>query len=344
MRHDLVGWDIGGAHLKAVWLDKEGNVRKAIQRPCPLWQGTHLLRAGIRELLIALGVSHQNKLSHAVTMTGELVDLFPNRHTGVLEIAKIAQEVLGDSVQIYAGDHGFLSIPHVVTHTSDIASMNWHASACWVAKQHTAGLLVDIGSTTTDLIPFETTGIAIRWRTDAERLSHNALVYTGVIRTPLMAVAQKLTFKGLEYHVAAELFATMADVYRVLGQLPASIDSVDTADGQDTSSSSSMRRLARMIGHDLEDAKDADWYALAHTFALAQQTLLQHAITSHPQHQQGIIGLGVGHFLVEQLAEKLAAPYVCASRWIKAEDQAMQQAATICFPAFAVAQLLLYGI
>ena len=39
----IIGWDIGGAHLKAVLLDANGNVLNIKQLPCPLWRGLHEL-------------------------------------------------------------------------------------------------------------------------------------------------------------------------------------------------------------------------------------------------------------------------------------------------------------
>lgn len=344
MSTDVIGWDIGGAHLKAVWLDRHGVVHKAIQQPCALWLGIDQLHAAIQHIMADLALPQHDRVSHAVTMTGELVDAFPNRHAGVLAIAQVASAILGSRVQIYAGDHGFISDTHVAMHTPDIASMNWHASAHWVATQQPSGLFVDIGTTTTDLIAFESGAIAMPWRTDAQRLSHHALVYTGVLRTPVMAVVQQVKFKNLHYYVAAEYFATMADVYRLLGQLPTEIDTADTADGQDKSALSCMRRLARMIGHDVEDASEADWHALAQEFAIAQQHLLGQAMIHYPHYQYGIVGVGAGQCLVNQLAEQLGVPYQCAGQWIEAVNPAVQFSTNICFPAYAVAQLLRYGI
>ena len=44
-----VGWDIGGAHLKAVLLDSEKNILKALQLPCELWRGLDRLEAAIHQ-------------------------------------------------------------------------------------------------------------------------------------------------------------------------------------------------------------------------------------------------------------------------------------------------------
>src|SRR3546814_6190687 len=58
------------------------------------------------------------------------------------------------ALPIYAGEAGFVPPAAAVRHVRDIASANWHASVRFVAERLGAGLFVDIGSTTTDVIPF----------------------------------------------------------------------------------------------------------------------------------------------------------------------------------------------
>ena len=79
---------------------------------------------------------------------------------------------------------------------------------------------MDVGTTTTDLIPIRAGAVAARGATDAERLTESELLYTGVVRTPVMAVAQTAPFSGRMQGIAAERFATMADVWRLTGDLP----------------------------------------------------------------------------------------------------------------------------
>jgi len=344
MPAEVVGWDVGGAHLKAVRLDSSGCITQAVQRPCPLWQGLQALTLAFDEMATMLELSDNQSLRHAVTMTGELVDLFPNRGVGVMQIAQHSTAKLGSQVQFYAGDAGFISTHQVPAHVRSIASMNWHASARYVAQQYCAGVLLDIGSTTTDVIPFVNGKVDTPWRTDAERLSHATLHYTGVVRTPVMAVARHVTFKALNYHVVAEHFATMADVYRILGDLNDCADQAPTADGQDKSIASSCRRLARMLGHDLDEASDEDWYSLARALADTQLTLLAQSVMHHPHYRDGIVGIGVGAFLAESLARQLAVPYHDVRHDLSARVGELQTMASVCFPAFAVAQCLLYGI
>ena len=74
------------------------------------------------------------------------------------------------------------------------AAANWLALATLVARlvPDDVGLLIDVGTTTTDLIPLDHGRAAARGRTDTERLQNGELVYAGVRRTPVCALATEL--------------------------------------------------------------------------------------------------------------------------------------------------------
>src|SRR6202012_2059683 len=108
-------------------------------------------------------------------------------------------------------------------HVEDIASANWHASAA-LAARHGDGLFVDIGSTTTDIIPLPDGAVHVRGYTDAERLKNGELVYTGLTRSFVMALASRAPFAGRWTTLAAEYFASVADVHRILGTLDEAAD------------------------------------------------------------------------------------------------------------------------
>lgn len=336
------GWDVGGAHLKAVLLEADGRVLQAVQLPCALWQGTEKLDRAVDAVLTHFG---QVNMHHAVTMTGELADIFANRKEGVCSIAAMMQQKLGAETLFYAAEHGLVRSEAVMDLCSRIASANWHAGAGFVARQMGQGIFVDIGSTTADLIPFSGGRLLNQGFSDAERMREDELVYTGVVRTPLMAIAQTIAFKGRRYRVAAEHFATSADVYRITGELMETEDMAATADGAGKTREASMRRLARMLGHDFEDAEDADWRQLADAFRTAQLALLESAITSLVSREgleaaAPLVGAGAGSFLVQALARKLKREYLPVESLINADSEQVRHSAAVCFPAYAVATML----
>ena len=334
----VMGWDIGGAHVKAVLLDEGGNVEQFQQIACPLWLGLDQLEMAMNAILKSFNVV-SSQVSHAVTMTGELVDLFENRHEGVLKIATFVDKLLNQDVLFYCmnSEHKaprFISIVDVTNNTKVIASANWHASACLLAQHLPSALLVDIGSTTTDIIVIDDGKVVSGALTDAARMQQDTLVYTGVVRTPVMAVAQKLTIDTVETNVAAEYFATMADVYRLTQELPEAVDMAETADGEPKTMLASARRLARMVGYDVESKSLESWQQLAQACRQKQCNQIQLAMTKQLKQGMTIVGAGAGEFLVAAIAQTLQAPYrTVASALHHHEDLG------VCLPAYAVARL-----
>lgn len=336
----VIGWDVGGAHLKAVALNTDGAVLQAVQIPCALWKGLDQLQIAVKTVLTTLKTD-TTSTAHIITMTGELVDFFQNRRSGVIEIATTLQSLLSPhskSIQFYAANHGFVDFEQVSSLSMSIASVNWHASASVLAHHAQDALLIDIGSTTTDIIPITSGKVDIQSITDAERMQSDHLVYSGVIRTPVMALGNKILFNGRETNVAAEYFATMADVYRLTGELPIDVDMADTADGKGKTILESARRLARMIGYDAEDHSMQDWKALAVEFKNKQIFQIKAAVLKHLKPNIFIIGAGAGAFLVNEIAVTLGHSYLPASHVFQQKFK-NNLALEVCFPAYAVADL-----
>ena len=237
----IIGWDIGGAHLKAARIEG-GRIIAALQVALPLWQGLHEAERAFDEADAKIGRADIN----AVTMTGELCDIFATHTEGVSALAALAQRQLSSPIHFYAGRAGFVAYDRVPEHSADIASANWHASAAAVAAIHPHALLADMGSTTTDLIPITGGRVAALGYSDAERLAHGELVYAGVVRSYLFAGIPRVPFAGRWVNLMNEWFASAGDVYRILGELPEGFDVMPTADNRDKS----VEILTRAIGAD----------------------------------------------------------------------------------------------
>jgi (4-(4-[2-(gamma-L-glutamylamino)ethyl]phenoxymethyl)furan-2-yl)methanamine synthase len=143
----VIGWDIGGVHLKAARAE-DGRVTKVAQYASPLRSGTERLLQAFAEAKKDLGRADR----HVVTMTGELADTFASRMEGVEQLASLAARELGNA-RIYAGPAGYVSPEVAYKHYADIASANWHACATLIARTCEHALLIDFGSTTTDIVP-----------------------------------------------------------------------------------------------------------------------------------------------------------------------------------------------
>jgi probable H4MPT-linked C1 transfer pathway protein len=270
------------------------------------------LEAALDQALLALGSAPV----HAVTMTGEMVDLFADRPEGVVRLLGALRERLpGATLRIYAGAGGFLDLERAPAAAARIASANWLATATLIAARAPAALLTDIGSTTTDLVPVLAGRVCARGWDDPGRLVAGELVYTGVVRTPVMAIAERVPFAGEWVPVMAEHFATAADVHRLTGRLPPDADQHPAADGGAKTESGSARRLARMIGRDSGSAPLAAWRRLAAWLVEAQLRRIEDACrrvlsrAGLPEDAPLVVA-GVGRFLAPELARRLGRPAV----------------------------------
>ena len=334
----VIGWDIGGVHLKAARAE-DGRIVEAVQVPSPFRFGLAKLGDAFTQAKAAIGAAPY----HAVTMTAELADTFTSRQDGVAQLAAIAAQQLDGDIKLYAGRAGFVAPSEATNHVLDIASANWHASASLVGRLQQAALLIDLGSTTTDIIPIAQGRVAARGYTDAERLATGELIYAGLVRGFVMATADRVPFAGQWTTLINENFANMADVYRVLGTLPDGADQMATADGREKSFAASCARLARMVGRDAADAGDAQWRALAAWFAEAQiRSIADGAMLVLSQTELGraapVVGAGIGTAVVAEVARRLGRGYVGFADLIDAAPQVRERAAQ-CGPAAALAAL-----
>lgn len=285
----VVGLDIGGANVKAAHPDG-----KAMSVPFALWREPQRLAAVLAELM----KSWPDMDRLAVTMTGELCDCFESKRQGVNAILDAVETAAADlPIHVWQTTGQFTDVASARQQPLLTAAANWLALAAYVGRLAPEGpaLLVDIGSTTTDIIPLLDGQPVPQGRTDTERLHCSELVYTGALRTPVCAL--------LGSAVLAELFATTLDVYLLLGLVPES-NACHTADGRAATKPLAHARLARMLGGDAETCTLEEALSLAREAAAVQTSILQHAIRrvsrTLPAAPRKVILSGVGEFLAQK--------------------------------------------
>lgn len=334
----VAGYDIGGAHLK-VATARDGVLTGASQIRCTLWKGLDHLDAAFEQ---AIAMSRGASV-HAITMTGELSDIFPDRREGVLSLLDRAEGRLGAGVRVWAGPHGLVDPASARAAPTFVASTNYLATAAFVARRLDQALLVDMGSTTVDIIPVRDGSPAGIGLTDAERLESGELVYTGLTRTPVMAIAQRAPFRGRWQGLAREYFATMADCRRILGDLPDGVDMHDTADSRGTSLDECIGRLARIFGRDAVEGSLADWQQAARFIADRQLRSMEDAAAqvlsaSALNPAVPVVAAGIGAPVVTALASRLGRPVVAFADLAGASGTVADWAGR-CAPAAALALL-----
>lgn len=298
-----IGLDLGGANLK---LANAGGWSQSTS--FPLWKQLDQLPQTLTRLL----QQAPDWEELVVTMTGELADCFHSRKDGVTQlVSACVQASAGKRVRFYAHTGEFLDSAVAIEHWDRVASANWHALAQLAGSIATAevALLVDIGSTTTDLIPLKNGVPCPTAHTDLDRLACGELAYTGVRRSPVCAVAGTLPWQGKPIPVAQELFATMGDVYLLLGDLTEEPNRLDTADGRSFTVSCAKARLARMLLTDVGQEPLSVWQELAVAARAAQLSQLGRAglqvVRALPAKPSVAVTSGEGEFLARQLLAKL---------------------------------------
>jgi len=326
-----LAFDVGGANVKfSDGVERTGSV------PLALWKSPGQL-AGVLRTMIA---STAECRAVGITMTGELADCFPSKAAGVRHIlASVCEAAAGIPVYVYLVDGRLVSPALAGAEPMLAAASNWHVLARLAGRYVPAGaaLLLDIGSTTCDVIPLLDGQPAAEGKTDTQRMLAGELVYTGIERSPVCAVVGQVPYRGRTCPVAQELFATMRDVYLVLGELPEQSDDLQTADGRPATRAAAVARLARMICADETEFGEPDAVALSAAAAEAQADLVQSAMfrVARRGWDLPLVLSGHGDFLAQRVLPKLGhtGPVISLADRLGA---AVSRAA----PAFALAVLL----
>jgi (4-(4-[2-(gamma-L-glutamylamino)ethyl]phenoxymethyl)furan-2-yl)methanamine synthase len=321
----VIGLDIGGANLKAAHSDGT-----AISRPFPLWKQPDQLATAIQELAAALPLA--NRI--AATMTGELCDCFANKEAGVEHILTALRVAIPNkSIHLWRNDGSLVQLEDVGKDLLPLAASNWLALAHFVGRlaPHNGALLVDMGSTTTDIVPLMDGCPRPAGRTDLERIRAGELVYVGASRTPLCALL------GPGY--AAEWFATIQDAYLLLGMSDENSADRNTADGRPATREFAHARIARML------CADASQLAPSETRQIASEAakVVKHTVQSALHNIVGRLGrpvealviAGSGEFVLKTIAAEALTPPL---RIISFQSE-FGTSLSECACAFALAQL-----
>ncbi|MEA1924322.1 MAG: hydantoinase/oxoprolinase family protein [Candidatus Altiarchaeota archaeon] len=295
----VLGLDIGGANIKTAFLGVDG----LIQGSCyfPIWKRKNELR-----LFLGKVVKEFKPEKVALSMTAELSDAFSNKQEGVNFILDSLEGCFEGRILVLS-TQGLFIPPHEAREDyMKVASANWVAISQYAAKRYGSGMLVDVGSTTTDIIPFKNGLIASEGRTDLKRLQSCELVYSGALRTNLATIADSVPVRGMQTRVSSEFFASTADIYRILGDIKEKDYICDTPDGRDKSIKECMARIARIVCADTLMLDDENIVDIAQHLRDKQLDLIGGCI----ENTAGRWGLnkaftcGSGSFIAQKAARK----------------------------------------
>jgi probable H4MPT-linked C1 transfer pathway protein len=330
----VIGLDVGGVNTKAVWRDR--HAVRAVLRPYDVVRERDALTALLRDVMAGLGPAPAELV--ALTMTAELSDEFRTKREGVAFVLDAVEAAVAGPLLVLTTAGELVSVSEARARPLDVAAANWVASAVAVGARHPDALMIDVGSTTADVIPIAGGRVAATGRSDLDRLLAGELVYTGALRTNLAAVAPRVPVRGGWCPVASELFAISADVHLVLGHIAPEAYVCSTPDGRPASVACARERVARLVCADAEQLASHELETIAaylhseqvrHVEAAARQVS-----TRFPERAMPIVALGSGAFIARAVAERLGRE-VLEMPWSAAERDTA--------PAAALAELAAGG-
>ncbi|MDI9616564.1 MAG: hydantoinase/oxoprolinase family protein [Methanothrix sp.] len=317
----ILGVDIGGANTKAA--SSDGRFAEIVY--LPLWK-----RCPLEEHLADLS-SRLKPDAVGVVMTGELADCFESKMEGVRFIAAAVEETFDCPVRFWglSGFHESVSRDNAM----DLAAANWSASVRLLLRDIGECIFVDMGSTTTDIVPVVDRPLS--GFTDLKRLMRGELIYTGLLRTNLAALLPCVDLSGGSAPLSSELFSITADAYLALGDIEPDEYSCETPDGGPKSREGALRRLARTVCSDLDELGEDGALSIAAQTRSRQISVISNGISRVAERHniRRVVAAGIGEFVVEAACERAALECIRLS-------EIYTERLSDVFPAFAVARLL----
>ena len=312
----ILGLDVGGANTKVASSD---GLFVRIEY-LPLWKDAPL------DALLCKISNDTNPSALGVVMTGELADCFPDKRRGILHIMDAVERSFSCPIRFW-GSKGFGWTSHL-----ELAAANWSASAALISEEIGDCIFVDMGSTTTDLVPIKN-GVQAAL-TDYERLARGELVYSGLLRTNLAALLSSVDIRGRKVPLSSELFAVTADAYRALGEISDEGYSIETPDCSGKDRESALRRLARTVCADLEEIGLDAALDIARQAKTQQIEVLKRALEklAGEYELERVVAAGIGEDIIARAARELDLDCLSLSRKYGSAISAV-------FPAYAVAKL-----
>jgi (4-(4-[2-(gamma-L-glutamylamino)ethyl]phenoxymethyl)furan-2-yl)methanamine synthase len=340
---DVIGYDVGGANTKAAYIRvRDGkcfNARVAIEY-FPVWKHPEELAN------VLLKLKHQLcecKLdSIGVTMTAELSDAYQTKREGVNHILGCFMQAFADVPINVLNTEGKLEPIEVAPHEPlGVAAANWAATGWLVAHQLKNCVVVDVGSTSTSIIPIVEGQVVARGKTDLDKLLCGELVYTGSLRTNVATIVQSIPIRDGVAGVSSELFALSADVHLILGNIAVEDYTCETADGRGKTLAEAGARLARVVCADTEMLTQQEIINMAKFICDRQIRQIIEGLTKVYSYTKSLVSIevplvvtGLGkNFLAAKAAKKMGVDAIVDLGTLLPKE------AVLATPAFGVAQM-----
>jgi len=316
----ILTFDIGGANTKKLLYDA-GNILKNEIHYFPFWREWKSFPDFLSKL-------KEDASEVGFVFTAELSDAFRSKTEGIEFLLEVCSSIF-PGARFMDIDKRLLRVEEV-KEPLNLAAANYAASVYYLERQFGGGILLDIGSTTTDIIPFRR-GERLYAKTDLERMLDGQLLYQGCLRTSLSALAQEIPFRGSKIKPASELFAITADIYIILGEIESY--NCETPDGRGKGVRESMQRVARMLCSDIGEVKEEEIVEVCRAFRETQVESIAASLRKVRRKYglEKVFIAGIGDFLGEEVCKRLGMEY----KLLKEETEAYNN-----LPCLGIAEAL----
>lgn len=278
----ILGLDIGGANTKYALVNTLGEVITTGSEYFPFWKDMQNYENYLLQLKNKLETNFGIIEYVSFVTTAELADCFQTKKEGIIAISNFVQKVFNENLkkspQIYSTNGLFLSANDASESWLDVSASNWMVSAKYLGMKYPNSLMIDIGSTTTDIIPIHNGEVVAQGRNDLERLISGELVYSGMLRTNVISITHEIKLRSKIIPLSSELFATTGDVYLILGIITEEEFNVETADGKPTNIKNAKARLARIVCADVNQISEEEIKQIALQIKNKHKSLLSNAL------------------------------------------------------------------
>jgi probable H4MPT-linked C1 transfer pathway protein len=339
----VLGYDVGGANTKAALVCvKKGkllNAKVAVEY-FPIWKNPEKLAEVLLNLKQQLGATILDGVG--LTMTAELSDVYQTKREGVNHILSCVSKTFPDvPFFVLTTTVELVTLDFAKQEPLAVAAANWAATGWLVAKKIKNCVVVDVGSTSTSIIPIVKSKVVAVGKTDLDKLICGELVYTGSLRTNVAAIVHSIPIRNVVADVASELFALSGDVNLILGNITKEDYSCETTDGRGKTIPEALARLARVVCADEEMLNRQEIIKMAEYISDKQIQQVAQGLSKVYSYTKSlalgkvpvvITGLGK-NFIARKAAEKLCIDEILDLGTIL-PDQAV-----LATPAFGVALL-----
>lgn len=337
---DVLGLDVGGANIKAAGLrfGRKKKMKVAIKY-FPVWKiGKEKLSSAIQKTVEKLSWISFDLIG--LTMTAELSDVYFDKVEGVNHILDCVCKIFSEKrILVLDVDGNLLTVDKARKKPYRVASANWMATG-WLVSQHLKNcLVVDVGSTTTSIIPILDGKVTVKGKTDLEKLLEGELVYTGALRTNIATIVDKVPVKSGYAKVSSEVFALTSDIHLILGNLSRKDYTTETADGRGKTIREAMARVARVVCADLNMLSKKEIikiceYIYEKQLKQISQTIKK-VLKKLKQKELPVVVTGIGKkFLAEAAAKKVGVKQIIDLEKIVCWE------ASLCTPAYGLALMV----